>query len=47
MEFSGIKIDPNRDSLFDEHGIKRLKESYMKENEVSPQERLAFVSKTF
>ena len=47
MEFSGIKVDPNRDSLFDEHGIKRLKESYMKENEVSPQERLAFVSKTF
>ena len=47
MEYSGIKVDPNRDSLFDEHGIKRLKESYMKENEVSPQERLAFVSKTF
>ena len=47
MEYSGIKVDPNRDSLFDEHGIKRLKESYMKENEVSPQERLAFVSKEF
>ena len=47
MEYSGIKVDPNRDSLFDEHGIKRLKESYMRENEVSPQERLAFVSKEF
>ena len=47
MEYSGIKVDPNRDSLFHEHGIKRLKESYMKENEVSPQERLAFVSKEF
>jgi len=47
MEYFGIKVDPNRDSLFDEHGIKRLKESYMRENEVSPQERLAFVSKEF
>ena len=47
MEYSGIKVDPNRDSLFDEHGIKRLKESYMRENEVSPQERFAFVSKEF
>jgi len=43
----GIKVDYSRDSLFDELGIKRLKESYMKEDEVSPQERFAFVSKTF
>lgn len=43
----GITIDPNRDSLFDENGIKRLKESYMKEEEISPQERFAFVSKQF
>ena len=43
----GIKVDYTRDSLFDELGIKRLKESYMKEDEVSPQERLAYVSKTF
>jgi ribonucleoside-diphosphate reductase alpha chain len=33
--------------LFDELGIKRLKESYMKEDEVSPQERFAYVSKAF
>ena len=43
----GIKVDYTRDSLFDELGIKRLKESYMKEDEASPQERFAYVSKTF
>ena len=43
----GIKVDFSRDNLFDELGIKRLKESYMKEDEVSPQERFAFVSKSF
>ena len=43
----GINIDPTRDSLFDELGIKRLKESYMKEDESSPQERFAYVSKAF
>ena len=43
----GIKVDYTRDGLFDELGIKRLKESYMKEDEVSPQERFAYVSKTF
>ena len=43
----GIKVDYNRDSLFDELGRIRLKESYMKDDEVSPQERFAFVSKTF
>jgi ribonucleoside-diphosphate reductase alpha chain len=42
-----IKIDYSRDSLFDELGIKRLRESYMKEEEVSPQERFAYVSKAF
>ena len=47
MEILGINIDPNRDTLFDPSGIKRLKESYMKETETSPQERFAFVSKTF
>ena len=31
MEVLGITIDPNRDTLFDPSGIKRLKESYMKE----------------
>ena len=42
-----IVIDYSRDSLFDELGIKRLKESYMKEDETSPQERFAHVSKAF
>ena len=27
----GIEVDYSRDNLFDELGIKRLKESYMKE----------------
>ena len=43
----GIKVDYSRDNLFDELGIKRLKESYMKEDEVSPQERFAYVSDAF
>jgi ribonucleoside-diphosphate reductase alpha chain len=43
----GIKVNYLRDSLFDELGRIRLKESYMKDAEVSPQERFAFVSSTF
>jgi ribonucleoside-diphosphate reductase alpha chain len=43
----GITIDFSRDSLFDELGKKRLKESYMREDENSPQERFAYVSKAF
>lgn len=43
----GISIDLSRDNLFDELGLKRLKESYMTQEEQSPQERFAFVSKTF
>jgi ribonucleoside-diphosphate reductase alpha chain len=43
----GIKIDRSRDALFDELGIKRLKESYMRDDEVSPQERFAYVSSKF
>lgn len=43
----GIKVDFSRDSLFDELGLKRLKESYMREDETSPQERFAYVSKSF
>jgi len=43
----GITLDLSRDSLFDELGIKRLKESYMKDDEQSPQERFAFVSHAF
>ena len=43
----GITLDLSRDSLFDQLGIKRLKESYMKDDEKSPQERFAFVSHSF
>ena len=46
-KFLGIEIDLSRDGLFDELGLKRLKESYMKDDESSPQERFAFVSKSF
>jgi ribonucleoside-diphosphate reductase alpha chain len=46
-EYLGIKIDLERDKLFDELGIKRLQESYMREDEISPQHRFAFVSKSF
>ena len=45
--YLGITIDYTRDALFDELGIKRLQESYMKEDETSPQHRFAFVSKQF
>ncbi len=44
---NGITVDFSRDALFDELGIKRLKESYMREDENSPQERFAYVSKAF
>ena len=43
----GITVDYSRDALFDTLGLKRLKESYMKEEEQSPQERFAFVSSAF
>jgi ribonucleoside-diphosphate reductase alpha chain len=45
--YMGIDIDYSRDQLFDELGLKRLKESYMLDYETSPQERFAYVSKTF
>jgi ribonucleoside-diphosphate reductase alpha chain len=47
MEYLGVNIDLERDKLFDELGIKRLQESYMREDETSPQQRFAFVSKAF
>lgn len=43
----GITVDYSRDNLFDELGKLRLKESYMKDEETSPQERFAFVSNAF
>ena len=42
-----IKINLERDKLFDALGLQRLRESYMMENEVSPQERFAYVSEAF
>lgn len=43
----GIKVDYKRDGLFDKLGLLRLKESYMREDEESPQERFAYVSSSF
>ena len=45
--YNDIKVDSSRDSLFDEIGKIRMKESYMKDDETSPQQRVAVVSKTF
>lgn len=42
-----VKIDLSRDALFDELGLIRLRESYMRPDEQSPQERLAFVAQQF
>ena len=47
MDYMGINIDLDRDNLFDDLGLRRLKESYMKEDETSPQHRFAFVSAAF
>lgn len=46
-EYMGISVDYSRDALFDNLGLKRMKESYMREEETSPQQRFAFVSKQF
>ena len=43
----GIRMDLSRDDLFDDLGRMRLKESYMREEENSPQERFAYVSAAF
>ena len=45
--YLGIEIDYSRDALFDKLGIQRLEESYMREDETSPQHRFAYVSTTF
>ena len=42
-----IEINLRRDALFDELGKTRLRESYMKDDETSPQERFAYVSEAF
>ena len=46
-EYMGIQIDESRDDLFDKLGIQRLQESYMRDEETTPQERFAYVSKSF
>ena len=43
----GIQIDESRDDLFDKLGLQRLQESYMRDEETTPQERFAYVSKSF
>lgn len=43
----GIKVDYSRDALFSESGLGRLKEGYLLDDETSPQQRFAFVAKTF
>ena len=47
QEYLGITIDLSRDELFDKLGIQRLKESYMRDDEESPQHRFAYVSTKF
>jgi len=42
-----IKKDYSKDSLFDEMGMRRLRESYMLPDEKSPQDRFAFVANAF
>lgn len=42
-----LQLDYSRDALFDELGMIRLCESYMRADEKSPQERLAFVAQAF
>jgi ribonucleoside-diphosphate reductase alpha chain len=45
--YNGIEIDYGKDNLFDEIGLQRLRDSYMKKGETSPQQRFAYVSKQF
>lgn len=46
-DYNGIQVDYSRDKLFDELGLQRLQESYMMEDETSPQQRFAYVCKMF
>jgi len=47
MQYEGIEIDLSRDELFDKLGLIRLQESYMRDDETSPQHRFAYVAKRF
>jgi len=42
-----VKINLENDELFDDLGLTRLRESYMRDDEISPQERFAFVAEQF
>lgn len=42
-----VNVDLSRDNLFDELGLIRLRDSYMMENERSPQQRFAYVAQSF
>ena len=45
--YKGIVVDYSRDQGFDIIGLQRLRDSYMRKDETSPQQRLAYVSKQF
>lgn len=47
MKKEELIIDLERDGKFDDLGLTRLRESYMREEEGSPQERFAYVCETF
>jgi ribonucleoside-diphosphate reductase alpha chain len=47
MQYLGLEINLERDALFDELGLLRMKESYLKDDETSPQHRFAAVSTQF
>jgi ribonucleoside-diphosphate reductase alpha chain len=47
MQYLGLEINLERDALFDELGLLRMKESYLRDDETSPQHRFAFVSTQF
>lgn len=40
-----VKVDYSRDSLFDEMGLRRLRDSYMRKDEKSPQDRFSYVAR--
>lgn len=45
--YHGVEVDFSRDNLFDTAGLTRMRDSYMRSTEESPQERFAYVSKMF
>lgn len=43
---SAIKLDYTKDNLFDELGMRRLRDAYLRPDEKSPQERFSFVARS-